>query len=105
MTNDQIAALVAAAEDCTKPHGYLTAEYFQTLANPSAILSLVERLREAEEALSKLERQSLAYLERSEHYFSDGDFDADGCLAEVHADLSVVGLPKARAYMEKNNVK
>ena len=48
ITDQEIERLENAANDCLKPNGYLTAEHFNTVANPSTILSLIERLRELE---------------------------------------------------------
>ena len=57
ITDQEIERLGNAANDCLKPHGYLTAEHFNTVANPSTILSLIERVKQAEKEVAQLRKE------------------------------------------------
>lgn len=86
MTNEQLAALVAAAQFTVETGAD------EMGVDPSAILSLVERLREAEEALGTLLKCPA---------IADGNHGEIEwyCLDTVAAERA------ARAYMESNDVK
>ena len=69
-------------------------------ADSAALRAWVERL---EAVLRKVERATSTYVEVTAEYFSDTEYDRNGCLAEADAELSVNALPAARAALTEGD--